>query len=303
MLALLFFFLFPYIISNFSGVEKQKLETKEAAGEIWVLQRKFWGAVRIPLEEYLEGMLAATIPVEYHMETLKAQAVILRTFCVHHMEKQGGNKVIWDDNIKELYFSGQAYEKLWTEDIEEKRKKVEQAVKETKGMILVCNGEIPELPFVRISNGQTRDISEYVVHMEKFDYMKNVSCPEDIMAEKYIQYMEMTVEEFQKKIKKLLKQKNVSPDKMILYRDSAEYVKEVEVGGNIIDGETFKNALGLVSSCFYVEKIDHLIQIQTKGMGHGFGFSQYSANQMAENGKTYQYLLDYFFENIILEKI
>lgn len=302
LLALLFFFLFPYIVSNFSGIEKQKLETETVVGEIRVLQRKFWGATGMPLEEYLEGMLAATIPIEYHLETLKAQAIILRTACMKNMEKQGGKKVIWDDEIKELYLTPKECEKLWKSGIEEKRNKIKQALIETKGIIAVWKEDIPELPFTRVTNGQTRDITEYVIHTENYDYMKKVSCPEDSWAENSVQYVEITAKEFQKKIGKLLKKKEVSFDKIVLYRDQAGYVKEVEIGGALLEGEVVRQALGLRSSCFYLEKMDNGIQIQTKGVGHGFGFSQYSAEKMAQEGRDYLYLLNYFFQNITLER-
>jgi len=302
LLALLFFFLFPYIVSNFSGIGKQKLEIEPVAGEIRVWQRKFWGATSMPLEEYLEGMLAATIPVEYHLETLKAQAVILRTACMRKLEKKDGEKIIWDDDIKELYLTPKECEQLWKNDTEKNKKKIKQAVMDTKGMFVVWEENIPELPFTRITNGQTRDIMEYVVHTENYDYMKKVSCPEDIWAENSTQYIEITLKEFQKIIRKLLNKKKIALDKIILYRDQAEYVKEVEIGEGFVEGEIFREALGLASSCFYLEKLEDKIQIQTKGMGHGFGFSQYSAEKLAQEGKDYLYLLNYFFQNITLEK-
>lgn len=303
LLTLLFLFLFPYIVSNFSGIEKQYLKTGNVAGEVWVLQKKIWGAVRIPLEEYLEGMLAGTIPSEYHEETLKAQAILLRTYCLRNIENKNGDKVIRDDEIKDLYISSTEREKLFGENYIEKEEKIARAVKQTKGLIVVCDEKIPELPFFRISNGQTRNIEEYVVRKEEFCYMKTTLCQEDMMAENYIQYVEMPLEEFQKKVKKLLKERNIELEKITLYRDSTDYVKEVVVGKAVIDGENFKNAFGLVSSCFYLEKIDDQLQIKTKGVGHGFGFSQYKANKLAGEGKNYEDMLNYFFQNIRLEKI
>ena len=301
LLPLLFFFLFPYIVSNFSAMEKQNLVKEVVPGEIWVIQKKIWGEQKIPLEKYLEGMMAATIPAEYHIEALKAQGIILRTFCMSQVEKRDGSKVIRDDKIKELYYSPAECQRLWQEEWEEKEKKMRQALKETKGIIVVSEERLPSLPFVRISNGYTRDIAEYVLSKDEYSYMKTVACPEDEQSEEYLQYMELSVQEFQKKFQKLLENKNTS-EKITLYRDSAGYVKEVVIGEEKIDGEIFKKALGLVSTCFYIEKIDDVVQIRTKGIGHGFGFSQYSADKMAKTGCDYSSLLNYFFQNISLEK-
>ena len=113
----------------------------------------------------------------------------------------------------------------------------------------------------------------------------------------------MTQEEFEETLKKLVKVPSKKIEKITLYRDSNRYVREVQIGEDIINGEAFREAFHLVSSCFSLEKINTRIEIQTKGMGHGFGFSQYEANMMAANGKDYVHLLNSFFQNITLEKV
>lgn len=303
LLALLFFLLFPYIISSFSEVEKQTIVTEEVPGQIYVLEKRIWGGQKIPLEEYMIGMMAATIPANYEIETLKAQAIILRSFCMNHMKKENGEKIIYDDELKEYYFTHQEYEELWGENAESYLKKIQSAIEETKGMILVCNGDIAEPPFCRMSNGKTRDITEYVIRKENFEYMKTVVCSKDEMAKDFVQYVEISQKDFTRKISKLVNIKSDRIDKIVLYRDANDYVKEIQIGEQIIDGEEFRAAFGLVSSSFSLDKIDNIIEIQTKGMGHGFGFSQYEANQLAVDGREYIYLLNYFFNNITLEKM
>lgn len=301
--ALLFFLLFPYIISGFSDVEKQTLAKEEEPGQIWVLDKKLWGSQRIPLEEYLAGMVAATIPVEYELETLKAQAIILRSYCMNHMKKEDGKKVIFDDVLKNYYFSTLDCEEVWGENAKDKMEKIEKAVNDTKGIILVCNGDIVEPPFCRMSNGQTRDITEYIVRKENYKYMKSVVCENDGLAKDFIQYMEITNKEFEKKLKELVGKSLQEIKKITLYRDSNSYVKEVQIGEEVIEGEQFRETFGLVSSCFSLDKINDVIEIQTKGIGHGYGFSQYEANELAVSGKDYIFLLHYFFQDITLEKI
>ena len=91
--------------------------------------------------------------------------------------------------------------------------------------------------------------------------------------------------------------------KITLYRDGNSYVKEVQIGEKVMEGEKFRETLGLVSSCFSLDKINDVIEIQTKGIGHGFGFSQYEANEQAKNGNDYIFLLNYFFQDITMEKL
>lgn len=301
--TLLFFILFPYIISSFSNVEKQTLKIEDTPGQIWVSEEKIWGSRKIPLEEYLIGMVAATIPMEYHMETIKAQAVILRSFCMSNIEKENGKKIIRDNYIKEYFFSNQKCRQLWKEKTEENTEKIKQAILETKGVVIVSEGEILKLPFCRISNGDTRDIKEYVDNENNYKYLKSVQCEEDKMAPEYIQYKEMTKKEFEKVIRKHLGYEKKSLSKITLYRDNKDYVKEVKIGDEVIEGEEFRQAFGLISSDYFLETINDRIQIKTKGIGHGYGFSQYTANELAKKEMDYISLLNYFFTNITAEKI
>lgn len=301
--ALLFFILFPYIISGFSNVNKQTFSKEESPGQIWVLEKKLWGTQRIPLEEYLVGMLAATIPAEYEPDTLKAQAIILRSFCMNQMEKENGRKVIYDDLLKEYYLQPTQYQEVWKDNEDLYLKKMKTAIEETKGVIMVCNGDIVEPPFCRMSNGKTRDITEYVIHKSAYPYMKTVTCEEDKMAGEYIQYIEIPKKEFKVKLQQILPEKNAKLQKMILFRDTNDYVKEIQIGEERIDGEIFREKFGLISSDYSLDKINDVIEIKSKGMGHGFGFSQYQANQLALIGKDYVELLNHFFSNIALEKI
>lgn len=301
--ALLFFLLFSYVISGLSPIDRQTLKYEEVPGQVWVYEKKIWGTKKVPLEEYLIGMMAATIPPEYELETLKAQAVILRSYCVRQMEKKDGKKIIQDDEIKDYYLSPAQYEVLWEENAAQYEEKIMQAIEETKGMLIVSNGNIINPPFCRMSNGNTRDITEYVVYKEEYPYMKTVVCEEDTKAAEYIQYTEISVKEFEKKISKLLQDKTKKMERLVLYRDDKGYVKEVEIGEEKIDGESFRNTFLLASSCFSLEKIDDVIEIQTRGIGHGYGFSQYEADRLAKKGNTYVALLEYFFAEISLEKI
>ena len=304
LLPLLFFFCFiPLYMSQYSEREKETLMLDSTPGQVWIMQKRIWGNYKVAMEEYLIGMMAATIPGEYEMETLKAQAILLRSFCLSQMVKEDGKKVVHDDILKEYYVNEKQRNDLWQDKTREYENKVRQAVNETKGMFLVCQGDIINPPFFRLSNGVTRDVTEYVLTKSKYPYMKSVVCGKDVMAEDYIQYVEMKDKEFEKQIKKLPGKKVGKIKKLILYKDENGYVKEVEINGEKIKGETFREVFQLASSSFTLQKIDSVVEIQTKGIGHGFGFSQWEANCLAKEGKTYEDLLQHFYQNISLEKI
>ena len=64
-------------------------------------------------------------------------------------------------------------------------------------------------------------------------------------------------------------------------------------------GSTSGTALN--SACFYFSELDGKIRILTKGIGHGLGLSQYGANELAKQGKNYQDILKYYYQDVTLE--
>ena len=84
-------------------------------------------------------------------------------------------------------------------------------------------------------------------------------------------------------------------------RDSAGYVTEVTCGRTVANGEAVRQALHLNSACFYFSELDGKIRILTKGIGHGLGLSQYGANELAKQGKNYQDILKYYYQDVTLE--
>ena len=100
--------LFPLLYSCFSyyyrtyTIGENKLSELEVitafpeAGRYRVKVRTSWGEREMGLESYIACMLPAVIPVEYEEETLKAQAILLRTqlFCLYEQQKE--EKTNWE---------------------------------------------------------------------------------------------------------------------------------------------------------------------------------------------------------------
>lgn len=77
--------------------------------------------------------------------------------------------------------------------------------------------------------------------------------------------------------------------------DFAGYVMEIQIGSQLFQGEQVKEMLNLPSSCFTVQRTEKEIRFLCKGIGHGMGMSQYTAKEMALEGKNYNEILQYFF--------
>ena len=87
-------------------------------------------------------------------------------------------------------------------------------------------------------------------------------------------------------------------------KDSAGYVTKAQMNGKSYTGEELRGELGLKSANFNVTELEPgKIRIVTKGHGHGFGLSQYTAQKMAEKGEDYRKILQYFFPSTELENV
>ncbi|MBQ9989571.1 MAG: SpoIID/LytB domain-containing protein [Lachnospiraceae bacterium] len=300
--VLLFFLLFPYLISLIKKGGKEEVVAAEYISDTWIEADRLWGKERIPLEEYLVGMMAATVPLDYEEETLKAQAVMLRSWCYSLAKKQQGVDMIPAAGLEGIWLSEDQLRRVWGENYEANRETIQKILKETEGMVLIRQEQIIAPPFFRLSNGNTRAVEEYQTHVEKWAYLQSLSCPQDVESEEYLSRVEVPKKKFEKKVGELLEVSSWKLDKIILHRDRTDYVKVVEISGKRIPGEEFRHAFGLASSCFTLEKQNDIIVIKTRGIGHGFGFSQYQANELAKQGQTYRQLLEYFFSEISIER-
>ena len=76
----------------------------------------------------------------------------------------------------------------------------------------------------------------------------------------------------------------------------------MEIEGQSFTGVQLRRLLGLRSTDFQIEAEDGRIKIITRGYGHRVGMSQYGANVMAEQGSTWQQILQHYYPgtNIVL---
>ena len=279
---LIILFLLPYIISVF-------INGKNAVQ----------GADSDNASVYLAGILAGETDGGYEIEALKAQAVVLRTE-LYRTEKE--KQTILDKCLTQTQMK-----KKWGPKYEENLKKCQQAAQETKGIVLWYHETFAWAPFHQSSNGKTRDVQEVLGN----PYITAKECPLDKAAEDEIQVHLIEYKEIQKRCREFLvaeEQKKAEngygyEDFEIQEWDSSGYVRKMRIGETICTGDQFRDALKLPSSSFSFYESPHGLKIATVGKGHGFGMSQWTAQEMAKDGKNYEEILQYFYEGTELHHI
>lgn len=312
--VLLFVFLFPYILSFFFGNTGAWEDTAGIAEETFSRKESHFiicntsnaGMEKIPMETYLIARLPATISMDYEPETLKAQAVILRT----ELMKQYYDGISGDSMEKvEKTDGGQIY--LYVESTlcmtdGESYDKCRNAVESTGGMYLAYEGTPVMAPYFLVSAGATRNGNE-VFEKGEYPYLKSVMCSRDFTAQDYAQSVSINRTALALQLHELdaeivLTEEGQLAQELTLERDRAGYVTRIGTDGHDLSGETFRDAFGLASSCFTVEGEGDTVIFRTKGVGHGLGFCQYGANEAAKKGSDFIDILNYFFTDIKIEK-
>ena len=282
---LIILFLLPYIISVF-------INGKNAVQ----------GADSDNASVYLAEMLAGETDGGCEIEALKAQAVVLRTE-LYRTEKE--KQTLLDKCLTQTQMK-----KKWGTKYEENLKKCQQAAQETKGIVLWYHETFAWTPFHQSSNGKTRDVQEVLGNAD-YPYITAKECPLDKAAEDEIQVHLIEYKEIQKRCREFLvaeEQKKAEngygyEDFEIQEWDSSGYVRKMMIGETICTGDQFRDALKLPSSSFSFYEGPHGLKIATVGKGHGFGMSQWTAQEMAKDGKNYEEILQFFYEGTELHHI
>lgn len=271
--------LLPYVITVF--INGNGVEVSQTGSSPYVTVKRNDEEQKLPLDEYGTGVLAKEIDAGAGEEALKAQAILIRTSIFNSIQKEGSGVVLtkgyWTRSQMETNWGADAYGKNY--------EKMKDAWDETEGQVLMYDGKLAITPYHKLSNGKTRAGSE-VFGEGTYPYLQVKECPQDVDAKNA-----MTTSMIQ------------GSDMEVTKTDSAGYVTEVRCGTETVGGEEFRNTYHLASACFTLQDYEGQTRVTVKGIGHGLGMSQYTAEKMAEEGKTFEEILNYFFEGTTLEVV
>ena len=82
--------------------------------------------------------------------------------------------------------------------------------------------------------------------------------------------------------------------------NSAGGVDSIAVGGVSVPGTEMRTLFALRSTSFTVSTTADTVLFSVTGYGHGVGMSQYGANALAKEGKTYEEILTWYYTGIEL---
>jgi len=253
---------------------------------------------KIPLEQYLIGVLAGEMPVSYEIEALKAQAVAARTYTLRKIETNKNQEYDLQDTTNDQVYLDQEYLKeFWKQNFEKNIQKIKQAITETSGEYLTYDGQIIQAFFFSTSSGKTENCKD--VFGSDLPYLVSVSSSWDTSSPSYIGKQTFTLEEFYSKLEQPYNE-NLNIE---IIRNETNSINTININGINIKGTDFRHKLGLKSTNIEITENNREVIIESKGYGHGVGMSQYGALELARQGYKYDEILKYYYQGIEFKKI
>lgn len=255
---------------------------------------------QIKLEEYLQGVVAAEMEPTWSLNALAAQAILARTFTMERIKTSGGVPARGTDastKVEEF----QAYDPKRIND------NVIEAVAKTRGKVVKYQGRFIKAWFFADGGGLTAASAEegLAYTKEPSPYVQSVKDPGAAIttAENKGWRAEFPLSSVRERVQKAIGQDPgpISAVK-IVKRGPSGRAMTIKIGNAAVSAPALRLALGsekmrstLLTSL--VVKGGRLI-MAGKGFGHGVGMSQWGAKALAEQGKSPEEIISYFFKDI-----
>ena len=311
--ALLLLFLAPVLL--FDVEEESDIESACLIVEQWdkkenidnintILLKTKDGLQELLLEEYLISVVLSEMPPSFETEALKAQSVAARTFALKQLA--GGKHESADicsssaccqawkseAELKQCY--GNQYGQYW--------EKIKQAVESTAGEVLTYNGELIDAVYFSSSGGLTENAAE--VWGSDVPYLQSVPSDGEQISDLYLNRKEIPIDDFCKTLQtennKICFEGKPSSWFGEISLTKGGGVKEIVIGGVPFTGTRLRSLFDLNSTKFTVEIGNHICFV-VSGYGHRVGMSQYGANVLAKQGKSYEEILLHYYTGVKLD--
>ncbi len=260
------------------------------------------------LNEYLIGVVGGEMPASFPLEALKAQAVAARTYAVRRMACYGGEgcgkegaDICTDSTCCQAYTDPAKLKANFGENARRYMDKLAEAVYSTDGEVILYNGSPIEALYHSSAGGRTEDAQN--VFSSALPYLVSVSSPGE-EGSKYHGEEEYSPKDFAAAVNKKwprakLDRKKLSSQVEIISRYQSGQVEKLRLNKVTVSGKDLRKLLGLNSANFTID-ISDTVLIRTTGYGHGVGMSQYGANELARQGKTWQEILHWYYTDVEL---
>ena len=267
------------------------------------------GAVQtMTLADYLTGVVRGEMPASFELEALKAQAAAERSYVYYQLSK--GRKdahpdadFCTDHTCCSAFLSEASAKEKWGGDFLPWNTRVEQAVSATDGQVALYGGAPILAVFHSSSSGRTASAGD--VWSGDLPYLVSVDSPEgEDSVPNYYSTVTYSAAEAKERLLSACPELKLTgtPDKWFgaVTENGSGRVETVSVCGRDMEGTAIRRIFSLRSACFTVSADSASVTFRVTGYGHGVGMSQYGANRLAKEGRTWQEILTWYYRGVTI---
>ncbi|HPE95162.1 MAG TPA: SpoIID/LytB domain-containing protein [Bacillota bacterium] len=260
--------------------------------------------VRIGVEEYVAGVVYASMPASFGTEALKAQAIVIRTLVYYRSRHQiccdkHGTVLCTDGSCCLPY---ETYESslgdVSQDAADTSYEAVMAAVAETAGLYLSYGEEPINALFHASSSGRTENSN--AVLGEAILYLSSVTTPDESDLSVFTHDYLFTAKEFCRLTGLETNEADSRSWSIRSVTNESGRCETVLIEGIAFSGTRLMRLLGLASTHFDITVSEAGVEITSQGIGHGLGMSQYGACLMAKDGSRYEDILYHYYQNTVI---
>ena len=281
----------------------------------------------IDLEDYLCSVISSEMNANSPMELLKAHAVISRSWAMRAIAQRPHEKMVNGQIVNDFDVCADDHCQRY-EGLRRMNERAVEAVRATKGQVLLYNDEICDCRYYKCCGGRTEiwrtcweDIDVPYIQSVQCDWCnltshsKAVSRLTSILND-YDQetkdFRDWQVTYTAEELSKIVRTKSGIDfgeiiDLIPLHRGASGRIDQLKIVGTKrteVIGKELKIRLWLSRSCLYSSWFEVKksyqpsaisFQLSGHGWGHGAGLCQIGAAVMASEGKPYEEILQYYY--------
>ncbi len=252
----------------------------------------------LDVEEYTRGVMEKEMEPLWPREALKAQAILARTNAVYAYAKNQGRAFHLTRSSPQVY-----------ERIAAAHPNAVGAVDETRGLVLMVGDAIIPAYFHSACGGGTEAAKN--VWQQSRIYPPSVPCDFCKDAPKFHWTSRISMAVFESKCAAagvhVRGTQNIFASKISAVSDRiTEIVVEHATGKVLMRTNTLRAILGhdvLRSTNFHVTFKDDALLFTGQGWGHGVGLCQWGARAMANDGKSYEEIIKYYYPGARISEV
>lgn len=259
----------------------------------------------IKLEEYLEAVVAAEMNTDWPINALAAQAILARTFTMENIESGRVRNIRGTDastSVEEF----QAYDPSRIND------NVRKAVSMTRGEVILYNGQFIKAWFSACDGGVAASAMEGLAYEKTPTPYVNAGVKDNCLTITTEENKNWRAEIPLTKVRAAVKEIYGTDPGVINKATVSQWgpsgrAERIRLGNVEVGGPALRLALGSEQvKSMLINKISiergNLV-LAGKGFGHGVGMCQWGANLFAQNGKSPEEIVRFYYKDVQLRKL